>query len=72
MTTGHHVFPFTHALRRDIPNSFEHNIGNVRYSIKAIFDRPWKFDHEVTKIFTIESPLELDQQSQAMVNNNLS
>ncbi|CAD6214590.1 GSCOCG00004130001-RA-CDS [Cotesia congregata] len=66
MLAGHHTYPFSYALPRNIPNSFEHGVGSVEYSMKAIIDRPWKFDHETTKIFTVETPFELDSQSYSM------
>lgn len=60
MTAGLHTFPFSYNLPHNIPSSFEHRIGKVRYSIKAILHRPWKFDHKISKQLTINTPFDLD------------
>ncbi|XP_008553257.1 arrestin domain-containing protein 2 [Microplitis demolitor] len=67
MLAGHHVFPFNYALPRNIPSSYEHSIGSVEYSIKAIVDRPWKFDHETAIVFTIETPFELNPETHSLI-----
>ncbi|KAK0074223.1 hypothetical protein PV325_008615 [Microctonus aethiopoides] len=60
MTAGLHTFPFSYNLPHNIPSSFEHRIGNVRYSIKAILHHPWKLDHKISKQLTINTPFDLD------------
>ncbi|KAH0569186.1 arrestin domain-containing protein 17-like [Cotesia glomerata] len=55
LPSGHHIYPFSYVLPENIPNSFEHSIGCVKYSIKAIMDRPWS-DYKTSKIFTVVSP----------------
>ncbi|KAB0801520.1 hypothetical protein PPYR_05874 [Photinus pyralis] len=57
---GHHSYPFTCVLPPSLPSSFEGDYGYVRYIIKVTFDRPWKFDHETKKAFTVLSPLDLN------------
>ncbi|KAG8037870.1 hypothetical protein G9C98_006081 [Cotesia typhae] len=55
LPSGHHIYPFKYVLPENIPNSFEHSIGCVKYSIKVIMDRPWS-DYKTSKIFTVVSP----------------
>ncbi|XP_043269936.1 arrestin domain-containing protein 3-like [Venturia canescens] len=61
LEAGHHAYPFSFCLPHNIPSSFECSDGSVRYSIKAIMDRPWKFDHQVTLAFTVEAPYDLNE-----------
>lgn len=57
---GNHVYPFTCVLPPTLPSSFEGDYGHVRYTIKVILDRPWKFDQEIKAAFTVISPLDLN------------
>ncbi|XP_078045502.1 arrestin domain-containing protein 2-like isoform X2 [Augochlora pura] len=57
---GHHQYPFQFQLPTDIPSSFEHTYGHVRYTVKVTVDRPWKFDHECKVAFTVVSILDLN------------
>ncbi|XP_008204873.1 arrestin domain-containing protein 17 [Nasonia vitripennis] len=50
---GTHTYPFSFHIPSNVPCSFEHHIGHVRYSIKAVMDRPWRFDHKVMSAFTV-------------------
>ncbi|XP_012282075.1 arrestin domain-containing protein 17 [Orussus abietinus] len=59
---GEHVYPFTCSLPVNIPSSFESHYGHIRYTVKAIMDRPWKFDHEVKTAFTVISMLNLNEE----------
>ncbi|XP_047369298.1 dolichol kinase isoform X5 [Vespa velutina] len=59
---GEHKFPFTCTLPENLPSSFESDFGHVRYTVKAILDRPWKFDQEVKAAFTIVLPFDLNQE----------
>ncbi|XP_046738159.1 arrestin domain-containing protein 17-like [Diprion similis] len=68
LPAGHLVYPFSIQLPMGLPNSFEHNIGHIRYTIKATFDRPWKFDHEVKAAFTIVSTYDLNGRPQAALS----
>ncbi|KAK0174595.1 hypothetical protein PV327_010353 [Microctonus hyperodae] len=63
MTAGLHTFPFTYNLPHNIPSNFEHRIGKVRYTIVAIFDRPWKLDYKISKQITINTPWFLDSSN---------
>ena len=38
---GNHSFPFNFILPQNLPTSFEHSIGFIRYSIQATLDIYW-------------------------------
>ncbi|CAB3361769.1 Hypothetical predicted protein [Cloeon dipterum] len=65
LTPGEHIFPFSYDLPDDLPSSFEGDFGRIRYTVRAVIDRPWKFDHETIAAFTVISPLDLNQVSRA-------
>ncbi|WAR01022.1 ARRD3-like protein [Mya arenaria] len=65
LQAGHHTYPFSFLLPPNLPSSYESHIGNVRYSLKAKIDKPWKFDHKTQKMFTVVSMLDLNQQPSA-------
>lgn len=62
---GQQSYPFNIQLPMNLPSSFEHEYGYVRYTVKAIFDRPWKFDHEVKAAFTVLSTYDLNRRAEA-------
>ncbi|XP_060821608.1 arrestin domain-containing protein 17-like [Bombus pascuorum] len=57
---GYNQYPFSFQLPNNIPCSFEHTNGYIRYTVKAVIDRPWKFDHECKAAFTVISNLDLN------------
>ncbi|XP_034950649.1 arrestin domain-containing protein 3-like [Chelonus insularis] len=63
LSTGLHNFRFNFQLLHNIPSSFEHNNGFVRYTITAIIDRPWKTNYEITTVFRVETSLRVDSSS---------
>lgn len=72
---GHHTFPFSFVLPPSLPSSFEGGIGYVRYLVKGTIDRPWRFDDDTVRPFTVLSALDLNQQPMAGVrefNGNTS
>ena len=52
---------FTFQLPPYLPDSFEGGgYGYTRYTVKAVMDRPWKFDHTFSRIFTVLGFLDLN------------
>lgn len=41
MEVGDYSYPFSVVLPPNLPTSFEHNIGRIRYSIRGTIDIPW-------------------------------
>uniref|UniRef100_A0A0N4Z9Z1 Arrestin_C domain-containing protein n=1 Tax=Parastrongyloides trichosuri TaxID=131310 RepID=A0A0N4Z9Z1_PARTI len=50
---GTHEVPFQYTLSKSLPTSFEGSYGYVRYTCRAICERPWDFDICTKKIFTV-------------------
>ncbi|XP_076629535.1 arrestin domain-containing protein 17-like [Colletes latitarsis] len=57
---GYHEYPFQFQLPHNIPTSFEHKYGHIRYTVKVVIDRPFKFNHECKAAFTVVSMLDLN------------
>ncbi|XP_043266340.1 arrestin domain-containing protein 17-like [Colletes gigas] len=57
---GYHKYSFQFQLPQNIPTSFEHMYGHIRYTVKVVIDRPWRFDHECKAAFTVVSMLDLN------------
>ncbi len=53
LAPGEYAYPFTFSVPPNAPSSFEGVHGRVRYAIRAIIDRPWKFDHNLYQFFTV-------------------
>lgn len=68
MPVGFHKYPFNFLLPHNIPCSFEHTHGHIRYTTKAVIDRPWRFDHESKIAFTVVSSYDLNDRSQQCVS----
>ena len=41
LTVGDHSYPFSIILPSNLPTSFEHSIGYIRYYLYATIDIPW-------------------------------
>lgn len=68
---GSHTYNFSAKLPDSLPSSFESQFGYVRYTVKAILNRPWKFDQECKAAFTVVSPLDLNKVPESKVSYNL-
>ena len=66
---GLNEFTFSFRLPHKIPCSFENRVGYVRYTIKAVIDRPWKFNHECKAAFSVVSRLDLNLYREKCVRN---
>jgi hypothetical protein len=64
---GRHTFPFSFVLPPNLPSSFEGQHGYVRYSVKGVIDKPWKFDHSTKRVFTVICLLDLNTDPNATV-----
>lgn len=53
MPAGVTTYSFACMLPPQLPSSFEGKHGNIRYSCKAVLDRPWKTDKEYRLSFTV-------------------
>ncbi|XP_018362028.1 PREDICTED: arrestin domain-containing protein 17-like isoform X2 [Trachymyrmex cornetzi] len=60
---GFHRYSFNFSLPYNIPCSFEHINGHIRYTMKAVIDRPWRFDHESKIAFTVVLSYDLNAHS---------
>ncbi|KAJ8303884.1 hypothetical protein KUTeg_017467, partial [Tegillarca granosa] len=65
LPAGRHTFPFSFLLPPNLPSSFEGAHGYVRYTVKATIDKPWKFDHDTKRPFTVICLLDLNLQPNA-------
>ncbi|TKR76313.1 hypothetical protein L596_017470 [Steinernema carpocapsae] len=50
---GRHEVPFSYTLPKTLPSSFEGDYGYIRYTCRAICERPWDFDIVTKKAFTV-------------------
>ncbi|XP_072169051.1 arrestin domain-containing protein 3-like [Diadema setosum] len=58
---GEHRFPFQFQVPvQSLPPPFEGRYGYVRYYVKAVIDRPWKFDHHTKRFFSIMTVKDLN------------
>lgn len=60
LDAGDHSYPFQVLLPPNLPTSFEHEYGQIRYSISATIDIPWAIDKHSVKTFTVISISDLN------------
>jgi hypothetical protein len=53
MPAGITTYTFACMVPSQLPSSVEGKYGNIRYSCKAVLDRPWKTDKEFRLSFTV-------------------
>ena len=69
ISAGDYEYPFQFQLPTDIPSSFVGRYGKIVYSVTAVVDRPWKFDHETVAFFTVVGVYDLNMDPKALVRN---
>lgn len=57
---GSYRYPFQFQIPPSSPSSFEGGIGRVRYYVKGTMDKPWAFDVEDVRYFTVLNLLDLN------------
>ena len=60
LEVGEYAYPFQIVLPSNLPTSFEHTYGKVRYSIYGTIDIPWAIDKHTIRSFTVISHLNLN------------
>lgn len=50
---GYHEYPFKSTLSINLPSSHEGSEGSIRYGIRSVLDRSWKYDNKVFLPFTV-------------------
>ena len=60
LEAGDYSYPFQIMLPPNLPTSFEHEYGQIRYSISATIDIPWAFDKHTVKSFTVINVCDLN------------
>jgi hypothetical protein len=52
---GSYCYPFKILLPSNLPTSFEHEYGHIRYSLNSTISIPWSSDSHVKRSFTVIS-----------------
>ncbi|KAF7405734.1 hypothetical protein HZH68_005103 [Vespula germanica] len=60
---GQSEYYFSFQLPMNIPCSFEHKMGYIRYTAKAIVDIPWRLNWWTKSAFTVITPFDLNAVS---------
>lgn len=63
LQAGVHTYAFQCFLPAALPTSFEGKHGSIRYTIKMVMERPWKFDISHKVGFTVLKVLDLNYDS---------
>ncbi|KAL3121025.1 hypothetical protein niasHT_005285 [Heterodera trifolii] len=63
---GTHEIPFSYALPKSLPSSFEGDFGFVRYTCRAICESPWDFDTVCFLPFTVIGIEDLNHEAELL------
>ncbi|XP_049543011.1 arrestin domain-containing protein 17-like [Anopheles darlingi] len=55
-----HLYKFSLLLPHTLPTSFEGDYGYIRYTVRLVLQRPWKFDLTYKIAFTVVNQLNLN------------
>ena len=72
LEVGEHTFPFEFDLPLNLPNSFQHHVGNICYYAKANVDIPWAVDKHCKRPFTVLNNLDLSGSGAYLVGSGAS
>ena len=72
LDVGAHSHPFQIHLPNNLPTSFEHPLGRIRYWCIAKIDMPWSFDRQTIKMFTVLNHLDLNNFKSLFEPHSLS
>ncbi|XP_076439019.1 arrestin domain-containing protein 3-like [Babylonia areolata] len=67
MARGLYNYPFQFTLPSGLPCSYEGGIGHVRYTVKAVIDRKFRFDYNTKRPFTVINDLDLNNEPEALM-----
>ncbi|XP_038076363.1 arrestin domain-containing protein 3-like [Patiria miniata] len=69
LESGEHRFPFSFQIPNvPLPFPFESCVGWIRYRIMCKIDRPWKFNHNTERLFTVVgTPIDLNTMPHARI-----
>ena len=64
-----YTLPFEfHIPSENLPSSVEGNFGHVRYWIRALIDRPWRFDIITKAFFTVIEHVDINVAPRLLVS----
>lgn len=69
---GNYDYPFTFRVPDNCPSSFEGVFGRIRYKVKAVVDRAFKFDQEKKVAIRVWVPLDLNMNPDCRVSTYLN
>ncbi|KAI1728827.1 arrestin domain-containing protein 17 [Ditylenchus destructor] len=72
LPAGVHEIPFSYTLPKTLPSSFEGEFGFVRYTCRAICERPWDFDIVSRRAFTVIGIEDINEDPQALEPSSAS
>lgn len=58
---GTYHYPFSFLLPENLPSTYDCEYGHIIYTIKAVANRPWKFDYVSEITLMVESPIDLNK-----------